>query len=92
MKESLGSFGRSNEVFENEEFQANRTRAQDPDWVKYRIFVFSVEKIYNKPFLISSYMKKRNNDIFLSFERLFYFIFQSNFFGKILGLGFFIIL
>ena len=35
MKESLGSFGRSNEILENEEFQANRTRAQDPDWVKY---------------------------------------------------------
>ncbi len=44
MKESLGSFGRSNEILENEEFQANRTRAQDPDWVKFRNFVFIIEK------------------------------------------------
>ncbi len=36
--------GRSNEILENEEFQANRTRAQDPDWVKFLNFVFVVEK------------------------------------------------
>ena len=44
MKESLGSFGRSNEILENEEFQANRTRAQDPDWVKYTEFLSSLLK------------------------------------------------